>query len=202
MRRRFNKRLDMETRFERARRRNLASAAPGLHDCVLVLDGLKPDFNIGKIFRSADAFGAREIHLVGVEAFDPEPAKGSVRWVPFIRHGNFASCHGWLREQGYSLVALEPGSDDLVGTTQFARKSAFILGHEEFGLSFDRHDYPDIRSLSIPQWGHVQSLNVSVAASIILYEYTRQHGRPLCEGLPQKPAAVTSRRVGGGERNG
>ena len=79
MRRRYNKRLDRETRFEQARRRNLASAGPGLHECILVLDGLKPDFNIGKIFRSADAFGAREIHLIGVRSFDPEPAKGSVR---------------------------------------------------------------------------------------------------------------------------
>jgi tRNA G18 (ribose-2'-O)-methylase SpoU len=195
MRRRFNKRLDMETRFERARRRNMASAAPGLHDCVLVLDGLKPDFNIGKIFRSADAFGAREIHLIGVTAFDPEPAKGSVRWVPFHCHEDFAACHGRLRADGYSLVALEPGSDALVGHVSFARKTAFVLGHEEFGLSFDRADFPDMTGLSIPQWGHVQSLNVSVAASIVLYEYIRQHGRPLSEGLPQKPAAVTSRRV-------
>ena len=195
MRRRFNKRLDMETRFEKARRRNMVCAEPGLHDCILVLDGLKPDFNIGKIFRTADAFSCREIHLVGVHAFDPEPAKGSVRWVKFSCHEDFASCYQELRGQGYAVATLEPGCDNLVGKTIFAQKTAFVLGHEEFGISFDRKDYPDITGLSIPQWGHVQSLNVSVAASIVLYEYVRQHGRPLSEGLPQKPASINTRRV-------
>ncbi len=182
----------METRFERARRRNMASAEPGLHDCILVLDGLKPDFNIGKIFRSADAFSAREIHLVGVRAFDPYPAKGSVRWVPFFRHDDFNSCYLQLSGQGYSIVTLEPGCSNLIGDYAFARKTAFVLGHEEFGLSFERQDFPDIQGLSIPQWGHVQSLNVSVAASIILYEYVRRHGRPVTDGLSLRNGDITT----------
>ncbi len=184
--RRWNKRHDMEDRYERARRRNMVSATPGLHDCILILDGLKPDFNIGKIFRSADAFGAREIHLVGVSAFDPDPAKGSVRWVKYYCHEDFLSCYEHVRKMGYSVVTLEPGCAELVGQYPFALRTAFVFGHEEFGLSFDRNDFPDVTGLSIPQWGHVQSLNVSVAAAIVLYEYVRQHGRPLSEGLPQK----------------
>ncbi|XOF33930.1 MAG: TrmH family RNA methyltransferase [Candidatus Electrothrix sp. YB6] len=167
------------------------SAKPGLHDCILVLDGLKPDFNIGKIFRTADAFGAFELHLVGVEFFDPEPAKGSVRWVGFHLHENFASCYSVLIEAGYTITVLEPGCPKLLGNCALEKKSAFILGHEEFGISFDRAEYPDIAGISIPQWGHVQSLNVSIAASIVMYEYVRQHGRPVSEGLPQKHATTT-----------
>ncbi len=197
MRRRFNKRLDREIRFEQARRRNLVSAEPGLHECILVLDGLKLDFNIGKIFRSADAFGAREIHLIGVQSFDPEPAKGSVRWVPFHYHDDFSSCYRTLSTQGYSVIVLEPGCSNLLGEYAFAEKCAFVLGHEEFGISFDRSNYPAVEGLSIPQWGHVQSLNVSVAASIVLYEYVRQHGRPLSEGLPQKGGSNYFRQRGG-----
>ena len=196
MRRRFNKRLDMESRFERARRRNMASSGPGLHECILVLDGLKPDFNIGKIFRSADAFGVREVHLVGVRAFDPDPAKGSVRWVTFHVHDDFSACYRVLSRQGYTIVALEPGCSNLLGDYGFAVKTAFVMGHEEFGLSFDRIEFPDIQGLSIPQWGHVQSLNVSVAASIVLYEYVRQHGRPVSEGLPQKGASLNTKCAG------
>jgi tRNA G18 (ribose-2'-O)-methylase SpoU len=171
----------------------MASAMPGLHDCILVLDGLKPDFNIGKIFRTADAFGVREIHLIGVHAFDPDPAKGSVRWVKYSIHENFNECYGELKKMGYTIVTLEPGSEDVLGTAEFPLKTAFVVGHEEFGLSFDRNRYPDIQALSIPQWGHVQSLNVSIAASIVVYEYIRQHGRPLAEGLPQKKSSVTTR---------
>ncbi len=183
MARRRNRYLDMESRHARAVRRNMVSARPGIHSCILVLDGLKPDFNIGKIFRSADAFGAREIHLVAVDIFDPEPAKGSVRWVPFTHHPDFATCYGLLRERGYSVVTFEPGRGQRLDRMDLPRRVAFVLGHEEFGLSFDPAGYPDILPVSIPQWGHVQSLNVSVAASLALYEYVRQHGRPLEEGF-------------------
>ncbi|WP_339138023.1 MAG: TrmH family RNA methyltransferase [Candidatus Electrothrix sp. GW3-4] len=195
MARRYNKRLDIETRYEQARRRNLVSAKPGLHEYILVLDGLKPDFNIGKIFRAADAFGAREIHLVGVQAFNPDPAKGSVRWVKFYHHNDFSSCYKKLTEKGYVFMVFEPGCSKLLGSCSLEKKSAFVMGHEEFGISFDRSDYPDIEAISIPQWGHVQSLNVSVAASIVMYEYVRQHGKPISEGLPQKEAGVSRRSV-------
>ena len=194
MRSRFNRKLDMQARFERARRRNLVDATPGLHPCVLVLDGLKPDFNVGKIFRSADAFGVREIHLINIEYFDPEPAKGSVRWVPFVRHPDFAACHRVLRERGYRFLALEPGRGHVLGETPLPERAAFVLGHEEFGLSFDRADYPDMGAVNIPQWGRVQSLNVSVAAAIVLYEWARQHGRPLDEGYQRPPAGITTRK--------
>ena len=173
----------------------MASAAPGIHDCIVVLDGLKPDFNVGKIFRSADAFSAREIHLIGVRAFDPDPAKGSVRWVPFSFHDDFQSCYQLLSDQGYSIVTLEPGCSKQLGEVAFARKTAFVFGHEEFGISFDRNDFPDIKGISIPQWGYVQSLNVSVAASITLYEYVRQHGRPQADGVQR--TSMDTRSAGG-----
>ncbi|MCI5166465.1 MAG: TrmH family RNA methyltransferase [Candidatus Electrothrix sp. GM3_4] len=195
MARRSSKRLDIEARYEHARRRNLASAKPGLHEYILVLDGLKPDFNIGKIFRAADAFGAREIHLVGVSAFNPDSAKGSVRWVPFYHHDDFPSCYQVLTEKGYACTVLEPGCSELLGSCSLAKKSAFVMGHEEFGISFDKSEYPDIEAISIPQWGHVQSLNVSVAASIVMYEYVRQHGRPIAEGGPQKEGGGNSKIV-------
>ncbi|CAK8714454.1 tRNA (Guanosine-2'-O-)-methyltransferase [Candidatus Electrothrix laxa] len=195
MARRYNKRLDIETRYKQARRRNLVSAKPGLHEYILVLDGLKPDFNIGKIFRTADAFGAREIHLVGVSAFNPDSAKGSVRWVQFYHHDDFSACYQTLTDKGYTFTVLEPGCSKLLGNCSLAKKSAFVMGHEEFGISFERSEYPDIEAISIPQWGHVQSLNVSIAASIIMYEYVRQHGKPIAEGLPQKEGGVSSRFV-------
>lgn len=193
MRSRFNRRLDMQERFIKARRRSLVDAKPGLHDCLFILDGLKPDFNIGKIFRSADAFGISELHLTGVEYFDPEPAKGSLRWVPFFQHQDFASCYQSLQKKEYTFFALEPCSDAVVGHTVLPEKSAFIMGHEEFGISFDLADYPQFKRLSVPQWGHVQSLNVSIAASIVMFEYVRQHGKSLSSGRPQIPCSVTRR---------
>ncbi|MCI5130857.1 MAG: hypothetical protein D3904_04895, partial [Candidatus Electrothrix sp. EH2] len=97
--------------------------------------------------------------------------------------------------KGYTLTVLEPGCSELLGSCSLAKKSAFVMGHVEFGISFARADYPDIEALSIPQWGHVQSLNVSVAASVVMYEYIRQHGKPISEGLPQKEAGTSRRTV-------
>lgn len=202
MRRKRKRRLDMHTRFIRATRRNKVVATPGIHSCTVILDGLKPDFNIGKIFRVADAFSVREIHLVNIDYFDPDPAKGSVRWVPFFHHESFDDCYREVTTRGYSCITFEPGQQLVLGKSKLPEKVALIFGHEEFGLSFKQETYPDIVSLSIPQWGHVQSLNVSIAASIALYEYIRQHGRPRVEGLPQRSAAVTSRsRMKVGDRN-
>ena len=163
-------------RFRRQRNKNYL-AKPGIHECVIVLDHLKPSYNIGKIFRSADAFGAREIHLVGIDFFDPAPGMGGFKWVPAIFHKNFFSCYTDLINKDYIPFILEPGKGDVITKTPLPHKSAFIFGHEEFGISFEPDLFSQIRRLTIPQFGKSQSLNVSVAASIILYEYTRQHGK-------------------------
>ncbi len=160
--------------YHKQRQRNRL-ARPGVHPFVLVLDHLKAGFNVPKIFRSAEAFGAREIHLVNIGPFDPSPAKGAFRKVPARFHDTFESAHRALASQDYVLFALTPGGDsEPLTAVRFPERSAFILGHEEQGLSFDPADRPDIRLLHIPQFGQVESLNVSVAASIVMYEYVRQ----------------------------
>ena len=160
-------------RYEKQRRANLL-AEPGPHEFIIVLDGLKPQFNIGKIFRSADAFGAHEVHLVDIGFFDPAPSMGSFKWVPARFHDTFDTCYEDLTGRGYTLYALEPETDNLITETALPDKSAFILGHEEYGISFDPAAFPGIQPITIPQLGKVQSLNVSVAASIVMYEYVRQ----------------------------
>ena len=160
-------------RFRRQRNKNRL-AKPGPHDCIIVLDHLKPTFNIGKIFRSAEAFGAREVHLVGIDYFDPAPGMGAFKWVPAIFHDRFYPCYLDLIHRGYTPFILEPGRGGSITRTALPDRSAFIFGHEEYGISFEPDLFPEIRPLTIPQFGRSQSLNVSVAASIMLYEYIRQ----------------------------
>lgn len=164
-------------RFRRQRNKNRL-ASPGIHDCIIVLDHLKPTYNIGKIFRSAEAFGAREVHLVNIPFFDPAPGMGAFKWVPAFFHNTFLSCYSDLVHKGWTPCILEPGKGVRITDVNLPRKSAFIFGHEEFGVSFEPDLYPKIERLTIPQFGRSQSLNVSVAASIILYEYTRQYADP------------------------
>ena len=142
---------------------------------MIVLDHLKPAFNIGKIIRSADAFGAQAVHLIGIDFFDPAPAMGSFKWVPAKFYSDFASCHGDLSSRGFTFFTLEPEKGEKLPAVSLPERCAFVLGHEEFGLSFNKSDFGGIESLTVPQFGKVQSLNVSIAASIVMYEYVRQH---------------------------
>ena len=161
-------------RYEKERRRNLL-ATPGEQDFILILDNLKAGFNVPKIFRSAEAFGAREIHLINIEAFDPAPAKGSFRKVPARFHDNFQACYAELSARDYQFFALDGKCEQVSSEAELPQKSAFILGNEELGLCFSPTDYPDVNCLSIPLIGNMESLNVSIAASIVMYEYNRQH---------------------------
>ena len=175
LRRRIQKqRQQAVRRFTKHCRKNLL-AKPGIHDIMIVLDHLKPTFNVGKIFRSADAFGAKKVHLVGIDFFDPAPAKGSFKYVPASFHNCFTDCYSELKKEGYSIFAMAPDTPDSLLTVPLPVKSAFVFGHEELGFSFSFKDFPDIQPLHIPQFGRVESLNVSIAASITLYEYCRQH---------------------------
>ena len=181
-----------QKRFEKQKRYNHLSTAGPL-EYVVVLDSLKPSFNIGKIFRTADAFGANSVHLIGIDFFDPAPAKGSFKWVPTFFHKQFEECYQMLQKQGYTFFILEPEEGTVLQQADLPQKSAFIFGHEEFGFSFDKKDYADIKTLRIPQFGKVQSLNVSIAASVVMYEYSRQHAASdLLNFIPQK--TLTGRR--------
>ncbi len=170
------KREEAERRFARQKRKNLL-AEPGSYEYIIVLDNLKSTFNIGKIFRSADAFGANKINIIGTDFFDPSPAKGSFKWVPASFFADFDTCYQALSAGGYSMFIMEPTKGTQLYDCNLPVKSAFIFGHEEFGISFNKEDYENIRTLNIPQFGKVDSLNVSIAASIVMYEYIHQHAR-------------------------
>ncbi|GAB3024377.1 hypothetical protein GCM10027285_02630 [Oleiagrimonas citrea] len=164
-------------RYEKHRRQNL-QATPGPHAVALVLDRLKADFNVPKIFRSAEAFGAHAVHLVDVGPFDPAPAKGGFKHVPARFHERFTDCATALAQDDFTLVALEPFADELLHEIELPPRCAFVLGHELHGLSEEARAQSGARFVRIPQWGAVDSLNVAVAASVALYEFARQHGTP------------------------
>ena len=165
----------IEQRYHKNRQRNVL-AQPGRHRFAFVLDNLKAGYNVPKIFRSVQAFSGAEVHLVNIGVFDPAPAKGAFRKAPARFHDTFDQAYHTLHEAGYTLYALTADGKNRLPDTRLAEKSAFIVGNEEFGLSFDPAHYPDIRTLAIPLAGEMESLNASIAAAIVMYEYVRQHG--------------------------
>lgn len=163
----------VETRYNKEVKRNVM-ARPGAHEFVVVLDHLKASFNVAKILRCAEIFGAAEVQLVNIGVFDPAPAKGALRKIPARFPADFNSCRTDLAGRGYTLYLLVPDGELDLCNISFEKKSGFVFGHEEFGPSFDPVDFPEIRTVSIPQFGETESLNVSNAAAIVMFEYIRQ----------------------------
>jgi tRNA G18 (ribose-2'-O)-methylase SpoU len=148
----------------------------GPYPVILVLDGLKPGFNVGKIIRSANALGCREVFLVGIGPWDPALSRGALKATRTRSFETIAPALEALAAEGYRAYALHPRATLSIGTTSFPEKTAFIVGHEENGFSFDVENTPNVTPIRIPQVGVVESLNVSVAASIAAYDYLRDRG--------------------------
>lgn len=169
-----------KTKYVRERARVPSAPSPGPLPMVIVLDNLRPAVNAGQIVRSADAFGARAVYLVGFDYFDVAPASGALHTMPHPSFASFEQAHHSLRAEGYTIYALEPvhdlGAQRFLDTTSLARKAAFVVGHERRGISFRPSDYPDVEWLAIRQYGAVSCLNVANAATVAMYEYARQHG--------------------------
>jgi len=163
-----------KVKFDKHKNKNMLAKA-GVHDLILVLDRLKPEYNVGKIIRTAETLGCRELRLIGIPFFDPEPAAGAFKHVPVKFYDEGADCIKSLIDDGYSIFSLDVSGKYSLGRFDLPPKTAFVMGHEEFGLS------PELRklkleSIKIPQFGKSQSLNVSIAASMCMWEYVRQHG--------------------------
>lgn len=151
-------------------------AKPGKHSLILILDHLKPDFNIGKIIRTSEFLNLHAIYLWGIDAFDPYIAKGAMRHIPIFPVESKEDFLLKLFEQGYSFFALDLSATLDIKNIKLPKKTALILGHEEFGVSSELLEHEWVNKLKISGEGNTQSLNVSIAAAIASYEYIRQQG--------------------------
>lgn len=95
--------------------------------------------------------------------------------MPAKFYAEFNSCYEELMGRHYTLFMMEAAEGQDLPDVNMLAKSAFIFGNEEFGHSFNADDYSRIKALKIPQFGRVESLNVSIAASVVMYEYLKQH---------------------------
>src|SRR6478736_4222467 len=120
----MNKRQYMQKSFERQRLLNRLYAKPGAFPYVFILDHLKVDFNIGKIIRSAEAFGAKSVDVVGTSFFDPMPAKGCMKRVPWTMRKTFHESYDRWTQEGYTLFAFDVDATVNIHEAQFPDKSA------------------------------------------------------------------------------
>ncbi len=141
------------------------------------MDWVHKPHNFNAIIRSCDAVGVFETHYIPVEeGYRPltNTAKGSQKYVTANKHNDFASVAKELKASGHQLLAAHL-SDKAVDyrTIDYTKPTAVVMGAELEGVSPDTADTVD-QHIIIPMVGMVESLNVSVACALILYEAQRQ----------------------------
>lgn len=152
-----------------------ASAQPAL---LLVLDGVTDPHNLGACLRVADAVGAHAViapkdHAVGVNATVAKVASGAADTVPYLMVTNLARTLVQLRDEGIDVVGAADGADTPYTQVNATGPIAWVLGAEGKGLRhLTRQRCSQIAA--IPMAGAVESLNVSVAAGVVMFEAARQ----------------------------
>jgi len=146
-------------------------------DLTVLAERLHKPRNFSAIVRTCDAVGISEVQAVpGEEGLSVhwKTSQGAEKWVNVRSHASVAAASSWLRERGFQLVAAHPGNDAFdYREVDYTAPTALVVGTELFGVSPEALELSDCR-VKIPMSGMTQSLNVSVACAIVLYEAMRQ----------------------------
>ena len=148
---------------------------------IVVLDHVRSLYNVGSVFRSSDAFRVESVYLCGITATPPQVeihktalgAEDSVDWVYYERTQDAVE---HLKAEGYEVWAVEQVEGSVMlqdFRPDKAKKYAIILGNEVKGVQQEVVDQCD-GCIEIPQFGTKHSLNVSVTAGILVWEFARK----------------------------
>ncbi|MCG8470637.1 MAG: tRNA (guanosine(18)-2'-O)-methyltransferase TrmH [Desulfobacterales bacterium] len=146
-------------------------------DLTVVMENVQTPHNLAAVARTCDAVGVFETHAISEMqevVLKPRAASGSRKWVGVNRHGSIDEAYGALRAQGHRILCAhfdETAVD--FRTVDYTQPTAIVVGAELDGISEEAISKAD-GSIIVPMLGMVQSLNVSVATALILYEAQRQ----------------------------
>ncbi len=152
------------------------------HPIVVILDDIRSLNNIGSFFRTADAFNIEKIYLCGITACPPhkdihKTALGATETIDWEHKTNSVSLCEELKSQGYIICAIEQTEETVLLQNikeLKEEKFALVFGNEVNGVNqevVNKSDYV----IEIPQFGTKHSLNVSVCAGIVLWEFCKRY---------------------------
>ncbi len=145
---------------------------------IVLLDEIEDPHNLGSILRTADCTGVHGVIVpkrrsAGLTAVVAKTSAGAVEYVPVARVANLVQTMEKLKEAGLWIAGADAGAPQSFHRTKLTGPLAVVIGSEGKGLSRLVREKCDF-ILSLPMFGHVNSLNASVAAGVILYEVVRQ----------------------------
>lgn len=147
-------------------------------DLTVVLENIHDPHNVSAILRSCDAVGIKEVQLLyNVDSFPDIGKKSSAsakKWIERRKHRTVDECYKFLRAHNFFIYAtrITDGNVSLYDL-DFTKKVALVFGNENRGVSDEAADKAD-GIFQIPMLGMIQSLNVSVACAVTLFEALRQ----------------------------
>jgi len=147
------------------------------HDFVVAIENWQHDANIGTVVRTANAFLAREVLIVGRKRWNRRGAMVTDRY-QHVRHlSSLEAVRAYALEHELEIVGIDntPGAEPLESAS-LPRKVLFLFGQEGPGLTDEAHTVA-ARTLSIAQYGSTRSINAGVAAGIAMHAWIRQHAR-------------------------
>lgn len=145
---------------------------------IVIFDGITDVRNFGAIARSAECAGTHGLivplkNSAPVNADAIRSSAGALTSIPVCRVGSIRNTIKMLQNEGYTVVAATEKSRKLLYDADFTRPTAIVLGNEERGVSKEVLKLCN-EQLAIPMIGHIESLNVSAAAAVMLFEVVRQ----------------------------
>lgn len=147
-------------------------------DLIFALDGVHDQHNLSAVLRTADATGVGHViwfpDICKPKTVNPEVSKGSEKWVKLEIVDNLTKRLSELKKQGFKIAATHMGSRAVdFRSIDWTTSWVVVMGNEQSGCSDDILEVAD-ENIALPMLGLVQSLNVSVAAAVIMYEIQRQ----------------------------
>jgi 23S rRNA (guanosine2251-2'-O)-methyltransferase len=145
---------------------------------LVLLDGVEDPHNLGAILRTANAAGAAgvlipERRAAGLTETVAKAAAGALEYVPVIRVGNVSRALEDLKKKGFWIYGLDERGTEEYDLAEYNEPTVFVLGGEGKGLHQIVREHCDVL-VRIPMAGTIPSLNVSVAAGIVLFEWRRR----------------------------
>ena len=150
----------------------------GIEPFMLVLDGVTDVRNFGGMARTAECCGVNAIVIpergsVTVNADAVKTSAGALNYLPVCRERNLYEAVRFLKDNGYQIIAATEKADFNYTRANYAGPVAIVMGAEDCGISPEVLKLCDTK-VSIPMFGHIGSLNVGVAAAVMMYEVVRQ----------------------------
>lgn len=151
---------------------NLVPLFPGRPECRVLVYNLSKKGNFGTLVRTAVAFGATQMIVVGNRKINTLGQQATARFIGWKFFDSFTPAVEWIKAEGWKLVGIEIGARAVSVTTRpFSDKTVFVLGNEGAGLDQKTLDACD-SVVYIPQYGRgTASLNVATAAAIVLHHF-------------------------------